>query len=64
MKTKLREIRMRDYLMTQTDFAKFLEIDIGQYNRYEKGNVSPTLELALKIANKLNKSVNEIFSLD
>jgi putative transcriptional regulator len=60
IKNKLKEIR-HDHRMNQTEFAEFLEISVHQYNRYERQSVQPTLELALKISEKVNKSVNEIF---
>jgi putative transcriptional regulator len=56
----LKEIR-HDYRMNQTEFASFLEISIHQYNRYEKQAIQPSLEIALKISQKVNRPVNEIF---
>jgi putative transcriptional regulator len=63
MKNKLKEIRMKEYMMNQKDFAAMLDIDYRQYNRYEHG-VSPTLETALRIARKLDKHVEDIFALE
>ena len=63
MENKLKEIRMKEYMMSQKDFAAMMEIDYRQYNRYEHG-VSPTLETALRIARKLDKCVEDIFYLD
>lgn len=63
VKNRLKEIRMREYLMNMTEFAKFLEINYFQYVKYEKGTV-PYLEVALRISDKLNKPVNDIFYLD
>jgi putative transcriptional regulator len=62
VQNRLKEIRMKEYMMNQTEFASFLEIDFRQYNRYENGTV-PALETALKISSVLKMSVNEIFSL-
>jgi putative transcriptional regulator len=59
---RLKQIRMKEYMQTQTEFAEMLEISIYQYNRYEH-DINPSLEIALKIANKLNRDVKEIFSL-
>ncbi len=59
----LKLIRMKDYLMNKKQFAEFLEIDDRQYNRYENSVVQPSLEIALKIAQKLNKNVNEIWEI-
>jgi putative transcriptional regulator len=60
VENNLKEIR-HDYRMNQTEFADFLEISVQQYNRYEKQAVQPTLEIALKISEKVKRSVNEIF---
>lgn len=62
IKNRLKEIRMKEYMMSQKEFAEFLGVETGQYNRYEH-NIVPTLENALKIANKLNRDVRDIFSL-
>lgn len=63
VKNKLKEIRMKEYMMNMTQFAEFLEINYTQYIKYEKDTI-PYLEIALKIANKLNKDVGEIFYLE
>jgi putative transcriptional regulator len=62
IKNHLKEIRMREYMLNQTEFAKLLDIDFRQYSRYEKGTV-PTSETMLTIAKKLNKKVEDIFYL-
>jgi len=54
---------MKEHMCSQTDFAKVLEIDYRQYNRYENG-VEPSLRIALLIANKLNRKVEDVFYLD
>lgn len=63
MKNKLKEIRMKEYMLNQREFAKLLEINYRQYNKYEHGTV-PSLEIALRIAKKLDKPVETIFYLD
>ncbi len=63
IKNKLKDIRMREYAMNQTEFSELLDISISQYNRYENNTGYPSLEIALKIAYKLNKDVKDIFSL-
>jgi len=63
VKNRLKEIRMKKYMYTQTEFAKMLEIDYRQYNRYENG-VEPKLSTALHIAKKLSMRVEDIFYLD
>jgi putative transcriptional regulator len=62
IKCKLREIRLTEYQEdNQKAFAKSLEIAPSQYNRYETGDILPSLSIALKIAKKLNKTVDEIW---
>lgn len=63
VQNRLKEIRMREYMMNQIEFATFLKIDFRQYNRYEH-SIQPSLEVALKIAAKLSKDVKDIFYLD
>ncbi|MBU3103015.1 helix-turn-helix transcriptional regulator [Clostridium gasigenes] len=64
IRNKLKEIRMRDYLMDPEDFAKLIDVNIKSYYSYEKGSSRPTLEKALEIAKKLNKNIEEIWCLD
>lgn len=62
IKNRLKEIRMKEYMMNQKEFAEFLGIDYRQYNRYENG-VVPSLEVVLKICKKLNKNIEQVFYL-
>ena len=62
VKNKLKEIRMKEYMLSQTGFAKLLDMNYRQYNKYENGTV-PESETMLKIANKLKKNVEDIFYL-
>ncbi|WP_241773218.1 helix-turn-helix transcriptional regulator [Bacillus sp. LL01] len=62
IENNLRDIRY-DLKKSQVDFAQHLGIGIYQYNRYEKQKVQPSLEIALKISEKVGLSVNEIFKL-
>lgn len=63
MKNNLKEIRMREYMMTKREFSRLLNIVEQQYLRYENGLSTPSLEIALRIALTLNKTVNEIWIL-
>jgi DNA-binding XRE family transcriptional regulator len=63
IENKLKEIRMKKYMMNKRDFAKMLNIAEQQYYRYEKGITTPTLELSLRISNLLEISVNDIWGL-
>lgn len=60
----LKKIRMNEYTMEQKEFAEYLKVSLKNYNNWELGNSRPKLELALEIARKLNKSVEEIWYLD
>lgn len=61
VKNHLKEIRHELYMDTQVEMADFLEIRPEQYNRYERQITQPSLEIALHIAKKLKKTVEEIF---
>lgn len=61
VKNRLREIRHEMMLDKQIEMAELLGIQQQQYNRYERQQIQPTLEIALKIALKLNRSVESIF---
>jgi len=63
VKNRLKEIR-HDRRMNQIQFAEFLGVAQYQYNRYELQRQQPTLEMALRIAEKLNMPVEQIFYLD
>jgi len=60
---KLKEIRMREFMMNMTEFAKFLDVNVKTYSRWEKGNGLPPLDKALQIAQKLKRNVNDIWHL-
>lgn len=64
VKNNLKEIRMKEYMMNLTQFAEFLEIDIKVLSSWERDKSKPTLERALEISNKLNKTINEIWCLE
>lgn len=61
---RLKEIRMKEHMMNMTQFAEFLGLDIKLLSSWERGKSKPTLERALEISNKLNKTVNEIWYLE
>ena len=51
-------------MMNKREFAKIIEIAEQQYLRYENALSLPSLEISLKISNKLNKTINEIWYID
>lgn len=50
--------------MNQTEFSRFLGVALPQYNRYENNQRQPTLEVALRISERLDVTVNDIFVCD
>lgn len=61
IKNKLKAIRMGEFFLSKRDFSKFLDIAEQQYLRYENGQANPSLEIAIKISIKLNRTVNDIW---
>lgn len=61
VKNRLKEIRMKEYMMSQTDFAEFLGVDMKVYNNWERERNTPTLDKAIEISKKLNRNVNDIW---
>ena len=64
MKNRLKEIRMREYMMDSKEFAAFLGESNTTYSNWELGVSKPTLEKSLYIANKLNRKVDDIWYLE
>ncbi|WP_252254166.1 helix-turn-helix domain-containing protein [Clostridium sp. ZBS12] len=64
VKNKLKEIRMREYMMNQKNFANNLGVPVKVYWSWENEKSSPTLERALEIAEKLNKDIKDIWYLE
>ena len=64
VKNRLKEIRMKEYMMNQKDFANKLNVPVKVYWSWENGKSNPTLERALEVARKLNKNINELWYLD
>ncbi len=63
VKNKLKEIRMKEYMMEQKEFSKYLGIQLSRYCNWENDTSKPPLEKALEIAEKLNKDVKDIWYL-
>lgn len=61
VKNKLKEIRMREYMMNQSEFAKELEVPLTTYSQWERGTSNPTLEKSFEIAKKLNRAIPDIW---
>ncbi|HYF75464.1 MAG TPA: helix-turn-helix domain-containing protein [Candidatus Nitrosocosmicus sp.] len=61
IKNRLKEIRMKEYIMDPGEFAEFIGIDIKNYSNWEHNRSRPKLELAIIIAKKLNRKVEDIW---
>jgi putative transcriptional regulator len=59
VRNNLKNIRY-EHKMNQGEFAEFLGMAQSQYSRYERQKEQPSLETALKISEKINRSVNDI----
>lgn len=64
VKNRFAEIRLQRGYKFQKSFAEFLELSQYQYNRYERNERQPSLEIALSISYKLNIDLRDIFYLD
>lgn len=60
---RLKEIRMKEYLMTISEFSELLNINISTYSQLESGKRLCSIPVALEISNKLNRNVNDIWFL-
>ncbi len=57
---KLKEARLEKNLL-QADLARAVQCDVQTICRYETGKHCPSLEIALRIADILEKSVDDLF---
>lgn len=62
IKNKIRELRFFANEMTQEELAKKVGVSRQTIFAIEKGNYSPSLELAFKIALVFNVEIGEVFS--
>ena len=61
--TKLKNIRIEKNF-TQADVAKAAGITLRSYQYYEAGEQKPSVDIAIKIARKLETTVEELFFID
>ena len=64
LKNRLKEIRMKEFMLSQKEFSDYLGVGITTYCNWENNLSRPSLEKALKISKKLNKSIEEIWCLE
>ncbi len=60
MKGKLKQLRI-DKEMTQKDLSEKIGVSQQQVSLYESGEVLPSMKVALKIADALDSTLDEIF---
>ena len=58
---RLKEIRMKEYMMNSGQFAEMLGINSSTYSMIENGKRGVSLENAFSIAQKLNKKIEDIW---
>lgn len=63
VKNKLKEIRMREYMLNQKDFCKLIGISQSTYNPIENNTKQGNAETILLIAKGLNRKVEDIWYL-
>lgn len=63
-KNRLKQIRHELNIDYKTEMADLLGIRQEQYSRYERQVDQPNLLTALRIAQKLNRPVEEIFYIE
>nr|WP_041700833.1 helix-turn-helix domain-containing protein [Clostridium kluyveri] len=63
MNNRLKEIRMREYMMNPKEFSKLIEVNLKTYYAWENGTSIPSMKKGLKIAEKLNKRLDDIWHL-
>lgn len=61
VKNRLKEIRMREYMLDSNEFAKLLGVPRSTYSQWETGSNNPTLNKAFEVAKKLNKRLEDIW---
>ena len=59
-----KKIRMQEYMLNKKEFAGLLQVSEQQYCRYENMTTQPSLEVALKMSNALDKPVNSIWRIE
>jgi len=52
---------MKEFMMDPGEFANYIGTDIKNYSNWENNRSRPKLELAIMIAQKLNRNVEDIW---
>ncbi|MFH6635853.1 helix-turn-helix transcriptional regulator [Streptococcus suis] len=62
LKNRLKELRARDGL-TQTELAKLAEVSRQTISLIERGEYTPSVVIAMRIAQIFNENVENVFQL-
>ena len=62
LRNRLKEIRMKEYMMGSKEFAEMLGVNYTTYSKIENNKKSVSLENAYIIAKKLNRNIEDIWS--
>lgn len=60
---RLKEIRMKEYMMNSSEFSKVIGISLSTYSQIESNKQQGNIDTILKIAKALNRKVEEIWFL-
>lgn len=61
LNNRLKEIRMKEYMMSSREFSDMLGISASTYSKIENNKKSVSLDNAFEIAEKLNKKIEDIW---
>ena len=64
VKNKLKEIRMKEYMMNSNKFCKLIRISQSTYSQIETNKQQGNIETILKISKALNLKVEDIWYLE
>lgn len=61
VKNRLKEIRMKEYMFSSSEFAKSLGVPTSTYSQWENETSNPNLNKAFEIAKILNRNLEDIW---
>lgn len=64
VKNRLREIRMKEYMMEPGEFATKIQVNPRTYYSWEAGTAIPSIKEGLRISKIINKRLDDIWYLE
>lgn len=64
VRNRLKEIRMKEYMLNQKEFCKIIGISQSTYSNLESNRIQGNIENILIIAKALNRKVEDIWYLE